>query len=147
MNYPRYSVWKGRVLIFWEVLLALLFGGVLFVFLDLASAGIFTGLIIVLAVAAVVGLFHYLFWGREMLVDVASRRARVPQWTEPKVGTTVPGHEFFVELNEDERRELLQLLEQAAKVTAIKEGAPAPAEPNGDMRRQLIEKLRMYGAG
>jgi hypothetical protein len=110
----------------------------------MASAGVFMGLIIVLAAAAVVGLLHYLFWGREMLHGVAARRGQAPRWTEPQA--TVPGHEFFVELNEQERRELLQLLERSTAVTATKEATGSRTEPRRDLRRELIEKLRMYGA-
>jgi hypothetical protein len=120
---------------FWEVMLAFALGIFLFAILDVISAGLFFTLVLGGVAFAVLASVHYLLWGREFSWTAkesqfqASRGRLIPE---------APPNEFAVNVSDAELRELIQLLEHSPAVAAAD-------DKNAAMRRQLIDKLRMFG--
>ena len=115
----------------WNVVLAALFGLMLFVMLDIVSAGLLTTLVTVGVFFVVGGLIRYGIWGRQMRTEVAqeSRAARPENHHN--------GATFVVELTDRERAELLRMLEHSRR---------ASDAPVIDVRHALLDKIRMFGA-
>jgi hypothetical protein len=138
-----YAQWKTWVF-GWDVMLAVLAGVMIFFILSVASIGVLGSALTVTGIVAMVGLGHYLLWGRVFARGVVRERQQV-QGRDDRSETSgaEPPDEFPLELNDRERTELLQLLEHSL---------PAPKEvreESGDsaaIRRGLQEKVRMFGA-
>jgi hypothetical protein len=128
----------------WDVMLAVLAGVMIFFFLDVASFGVLGSAVTVAGIVAAVGLGHYLLWGRVFARGVARERQRVQdQARRMETSETEPPDEFLLGLNNRERMELLQLLEHSSA------GTTGGREDSGDsvaIRRELQDKLRMFGA-
>jgi hypothetical protein len=60
-----------------DVMLAVLAGGAIFFFLNVASFGVFASAAAVAGIVAAVGLGHYLLWGRVFARGVVRKRQRV----------------------------------------------------------------------
>ena len=129
-----------RLLRIGDVVLAVIFGGVVFVFLGIVSAGILEPLITAAAIIALFALGHYLFWGRFM-----SRQTGAATAPPAQARQAAPEDEFLLSLTEPERSELLQVLRDS-----LDSGKPQPGEPEEAkgvaIRRALLDKLRMFGA-
>jgi hypothetical protein len=138
-----YAPWKTWF-IGWDVMLAVLAGVVIFFFLDVASFGVLGSALTVAAIVAAIGLGHYLLWGRVFARGVLRERQRVQdQARRLETTKTEPPDEFVLELNDRERMELLQLLEQSlVETTAGREGRGESAV----IRRELQHRIRMFGA-
>jgi hypothetical protein len=134
------SMWFGG----WDVILAVLAGVMIFVLLNIASFGVLGSAVTVAAIVATVGLGHYLLWGRVFARRVGRERMRFQvQAFRPETSETEAPDEFLLEVNERERMELLQVLEQS--LATLTEGR----EEGGDsaaIRRELQERIRMFGA-
>jgi len=135
-----------RRIAFWNVVFFALFALLIFVLLNVVSAGVMTSLITVGVLFLVFGSIHYIFWGRMMTAEVTK-----------ETGTVRPGDQarsndaFSVELTDQERLELTQLLEQSTASQALaNEQAMTGGDKQWDQkvarRRNLLERLRMYGA-
>jgi len=72
-SYNRRKMW----FIGWDVMLAVLAGGVVFFFLSVASFGVLGSAVTVAGLVAAVGLGHYLLWGRVFARGVVRKRQRV----------------------------------------------------------------------
>jgi hypothetical protein len=72
-SYNRWKMW----FIGWDVMLAVLAGGVVFFFLSVASFGVLGSAVTVAGLVAAVGLGHYLLWGRVFARGVVRKRQRV----------------------------------------------------------------------
>jgi hypothetical protein len=127
----------------WDVMLAALAGMVIFFFLDVASLGVLGSAVTVAGIVAAVGLGHYLLWGRVFARRVIRERQRFQdQARRLETSETEPPDEFLLELNDRERRELLQLLEQSLAGAA---GGREESNNSAAIRRVLQDKLRMFG--
>ena len=127
----------------WDVVLAVVTGVMIAVFLGIASVGILGSMLTVVCILAAFGLGQYLLWGRILARAVARQTQRVQaeaQSFEPR--PKQPPDEFFLELNEQERMELLQLLERSLPAATIEEGSGDGAA----IRRELRDRIRMFGA-
>jgi len=128
----------------WDVILAALAGVMIFVLLDVASFGVLGSAVTVAAIVAAFGLGHYLLWGRVFARRVGRERVRFQgQVGRRETRETEPPDDFLLEVNERERMELLQVLEQS--LATVTEGR----EEGGDsaaIRRELQERIRMFGA-
>jgi hypothetical protein len=138
-----YTQWKTWF-IGWDVMLAVLAGVVIFFFLNVASLGVLTSALTVAGIVAAVGLGHYLLWGRVFAHGVVREKQRVQeQARQLETSEKAPPDEFLLGLNDRERRELLQLLKQSlAGAAGGREGSGVSAA----IRRELQDKLRMFGA-
>ena len=89
MNHPD-SARSGRE-VFLAVMLALLLGGGFAFFLSLITGGFFLWVLLAVAAMAVVGTFHYFFWGKFLSRHTAGEReeaevldeAQMPEWDRP----------------------------------------------------------------
>ena len=72
-SYNRWKMW----FIGCDVMLAVLAGGAIFFFLNVASFGVFASAAAVAGIVAAVGLGHYLLWGRVFARGVVRKRQRV----------------------------------------------------------------------
>ena len=138
-----YSPWKTWF-IGWDVMLAVLAGVVILFFLDVASFGVLGSAVTVAGIVAAVGLGHYLLWGRAFARRVVRERQRFQdQARRLETREPQPPDEFLLELNDRERMELLQLLEQSLAGTT---GGREEGNNSAAIRRELQNKLRMFGA-
>jgi hypothetical protein len=122
-----------------DVVLAGMFGLFVFVLLNVVSLGLLVTLATVAGLFLVFGLAHYLIWGRTMQTPVT-------QAGQPAVenGSNLP---YAVELTEDERLELICLLELSLPLKRAMNGNPADwSEPELALRRTLLDRLRLFGA-
>jgi hypothetical protein len=147
MNPTPRPFWK-RQMLFGQLLLAIVFGVMIFVGLNIASAGILTSVLILGGFFVLFGLVQYALWGRALAEDTG---ASTPEIRGPKacVLKTGPTDEFSLGLNEQERRELLKILEQS--VAEPRRSQPPRREDEANksrmaIRRELLDRLRMYGA-
>ena len=110
----RRSFWAFRVCIF-----------------NVVSAGLLVTVITVGVLFLIFAVVHYLIWGWFLSVPVTRRRQALRSTAET-------GATFVVEFDDQERAELLRLLEQSL---ATKAGSTQQ-----QVRRNLLEKLRVFGA-
>jgi hypothetical protein len=127
----------------WDVMLAALAGVMVFFLLNVASFGVLGSAVAVAGIVAVVGLGHYLLWGRVFAGRVGERRRSQNQARRPETSVTEPPDEFLLGLNYREQMELLQLLEHSSH--AVTEGREE-SEDSAAIRRGLQDKIRMFGA-
>jgi hypothetical protein len=138
-----YTQWRAWFL-GWDVMLAALVGVVIFFFLDVASLGVLGSAVTVAGIVAAVGLGHYLLWGRVFARRVVREQQRFQdQAGRLETSETEPPDEFLLGLNDRERMELLQLLEQPL---AGATGGREESNNSAAIRRELQDKLRMFGA-
>ncbi len=138
-----YVKWK-MCFVGWDVMLAVLAGVMIFFTLNVASFGVLGAAVTVATIVAAVGLGHYLLWGRLFAQGVARDRQRFQdQGRRPETSQTEPPDEFFLELNDRERMELLQLLEHS--LVAATEGR-GESDDGTAIRRKLQDNIRMFGA-
>jgi hypothetical protein len=138
-----YTQWKTWF-IGWDVMLAALAGVVIFFFLDVASFGVLGSAVTVAGIVAAVGLGHYLLWGRVFARGVVRERQRVQdQAGRLETSKTEPPDEFLLRLNNRERMELLQLLEHSLPGAT---GGREESKNSTPIRRELQDKIRMFGA-
>lgn len=130
--------------VYWDVMLAPLAGVMIVFFLNVVSFGVLGSAVAVAAIVAAVGLGHYLLWGRVFARRVVRESQRLQdEVRRPETSETEPPDEFLLELNDRERMELLQLLEQSlGTVTQGREGSGDSAA----IRRGLQDRVRMFGA-
>jgi hypothetical protein len=120
-----------------DVLLAATFGVLIFVFLNIASFGVLATMATVAVLFLVFASLHYFAWGQTVPTSIEGRRNAA--LTE----RPVPEDLIAVELTEAERLELIALLEQAVPDNkSLKEGGGV----HQSRQRELLDKLRMYGA-
>ncbi|MBI2807515.1 MAG: hypothetical protein HYX68_21250 [Planctomycetes bacterium] len=130
------SLWKNWMTL-WEVTLAFMFGMFLFAILNVVSAGLLITVVTAGVCFAVLASFHYLLWGRGFTWMVIRRR---PQRDSSPVDNVTPAlDDFVIELNDQERKELMSLLENSTV-------QPGTDDRNAALRRHLLDKLRMFGA-
>jgi hypothetical protein len=138
-----YTQWRAWF-VGWDVMLAVLAGVVIFFLLDVASLGVLGSAVTVAAIVAAVGLGHYLLWGRVFARQVVREQQRVQDQARGlESSETEPPDEFVLGLNDQERRELLQLLEQSLAATT---GVSEEGNNSTAIRRGLQDKIRMFGA-
>jgi hypothetical protein len=138
-----YTQWRAWF-VGWDVMLAVLAGVVIFFFLDVASFGVLGSAVTVAGIVAAVGLGHYLVWGRVFARRVVRERQRFQdQARRLETSEAKPPDEFLLELNDRERMELLQLLEQSLAGTT---GGREEGNNSAAIRRELQDKVRMFGA-
>ena len=128
-----------------DVVLAGLFGLFIFVLLNVVSLGLLVTLATVGVLFLIFGLAHYFVWGRVM----TSPTTRLDQ-SAPKDRPATSGL-FVFELNENERLELLRLLEESLPPKDALSGEPIVSKETRDsrklsLRHNLVDKLRMFGA-
>ncbi len=139
-GYARWRAW----FIGWDVMVAAMAGMMILFFLDVASLGVLGSAVMVVGIVAVVGLGHYLLWGRVFARGLMRERQRFQdQARRSETSGTQAPDEFSLGINDRERRELLQLLEHSlAAATDAGEGC----EDGAAIRRELRDKIRMFGA-
>ncbi|HZZ81855.1 MAG TPA: hypothetical protein VFE62_25365 [Gemmataceae bacterium] len=137
MNHVERPRWH-RWLTFSEVAFAFAFGIFLFVLLNIASAGVLVTLITAGACFALLGAAHYFVWGQDFSRDVAPARRRVER--EQALAERVESADkFLLSLNDEERRDLIQVLNRSLQHDAMDPGTRAA-------RQELLNKVRMFGA-
>jgi len=115
---------------FWNIAFTALFGFFLFVMLDLVSFGVLTSLVTMAVLFVLFGVAHYAVWG-QMLSNEVGPEPKAPAANQ-RVSTNL-----VVEINDQERAELLKLLEQTRNA----------ADPRARaVRSELLDKIRMFGA-
>jgi hypothetical protein len=120
----------------WDVVLAVLAGTLIFVFLGIASVGVLSSALTVVCILAAFGVGEYLLWGRVFGLGVVRNTAAGHAHARPpETGETQPPDEFSLQINDRERMELLLLLDR-----------PGGSEDGAAIRRELRDKLRMFGA-
>jgi hypothetical protein len=135
---------RKPLLLGWDVMLAVLAGGMIFFFLDVASLGILSSAVTVAGLVTAFGLGHYLLWGRWF----GRSAVRAGQQVQPHAGRletdeTEPSDEFLLGLNDRQRTQLLQLLERSLPAaTGVREGS----DDGAAIRRELRDRIRMFGA-
>jgi hypothetical protein len=138
-NYPGRLRFLG-----WDIVLAVFAGLMIFVFLGVASFGVLGSALTVAGILAAFGLGEYLLWGRVFGRRVVRETQPVQaQARSPKTSKTQPPDEFLLELNDRERMQLLQLLERSLPPAT---GRPERSENGAAIRRELRDRLRMFGA-
>jgi hypothetical protein len=139
-GYARWRTW----FIGWDVMIAAMAGVMILFLLDVASLGVLGSAVTVAGIVAAAGLGHYLLWGRVFARGLVRERQRLQdQARRSEASETEPPDEFSLGINDRERRELLQLLEHSlAAATDGGEGSEAGAA----IRRELRDKIRMFGA-
>jgi len=128
-----------------DVVLAGLFGLFIFVLLNVVSLGLLVTLATVGVLFLVFGLAHYFVWGRVM-TSTPTHLGRSAVTDQPATSGL-----FVFELNENERLELLQLLEESLPPKNAPSDEPIVSKETRDsrklsLRRNLVDKLRMFGA-
>jgi hypothetical protein len=131
----RAQIFDRKWLVMSDVLLAVVFGATLVLILDALSGGLLISVAMTSAFLAVTGLLHYWLWGRAMSRGTATFMA--PSMIKDT---------FLVELNDDERVELLSLLKSALQGADAVEHAPKLNGNSMALRKSLAEKLQRYGA-
>jgi hypothetical protein len=136
------SRWKPRF-IGWDVMLAVLAGGMIFFLLDVVSFGILISAVTVAGIVAAVGLGHYLLWGRVFGRGVVRETQQVEAQDRglETSGSKAPD-EFLLALNNRQRKELLQLIEHSLPAATGEKGS----EDGSAIRRELQDTIRMFGA-
>jgi hypothetical protein len=138
-----YTQWRAWFL-GWDVMLAALVGVAIFFVLDVASLGVLGSSVTVACIVAAVSLGHYLLWGRVFARGVVRESQRFQdQARRLETSETEPPDEFLLGLNDRERMELLQLLEQSLAGTT---GGREEGNNSAAIRRELQDKIRMFGA-
>jgi hypothetical protein len=138
-----YTQWRAWF-VGWDVMLAALVGVVVFFILDVASLGVLGSAVTVAFIVAAVGLAHYLLLGRMFARRVVREQQRVQdQARRLETTETEPPDEFLLGLNDRERMELLQLLEQSLAGTT---GGREEGNNSAAIRRELQDRIRMFGA-
>ena len=137
MDQTGKTTWK-RWLTFWEVVLAFVIGIVLFVILNILSAGILLMFVAVGVGFVALAAIHYLLWGQEFSWLVLRQHRYLEAQSHAHVEPTHMD-DFVVELNDSERTELLQILEHSLAEKTMDQKKTA-------LRREMVEKLRMFGA-
>jgi hypothetical protein len=139
-GYTQWKMW----FIGWDVMIAALAGVVIFFFLNVVSLGLLSSAVTVAGVVAALGLGHYLLWGRVFARGAAREMQQVQDQAHfSETSETQPPDEFLLGVNDQERRELLQLLEHSLA------GTTGGREESGDstvIRRKLQDKVRRFGA-
>jgi hypothetical protein len=111
---------------------------------DVATLGVLGAAVTVAGIVVTLGLGHYLLWGRVFARGVVRERQRVQdQARRIETRETEPPDEFLLGLNNRERMELLQLLKHSLAGTT---GGREESGDSGAIRRELQDKLRMFGA-
>jgi len=136
MNYVQHSPWR-KWTVLWQVLFASLFAVVIFIGLNVLSAGIFLSMLTVSLAFAAFALAHYWIWGREMTHEVAGLPRPATETRPLGAVQSPPVVDIAIELSEPQRVELMQVLEQSLPQVQGRQAA---------LRREVLDKLRMYGA-
>jgi hypothetical protein len=137
MNHLGKSYWK-RWTTFWEVIFIFLVGMFLFAILYVVSAGLVITLAMAGACFIVLASIHYLLWGRGFSWAVLPERHDLES-RSPAAGDAAHLDDFVVELNDSERKELMELVQHSL-------ADAAPDAKTTAVRRELLNKLRMFGA-
>jgi hypothetical protein len=119
--------------VFGDIALALAFGAICFVALNVTTGGLLVSIAGAVVIFAVVAVLHFLIWGRA-LSRSASTSAVSPADAATEVGTS--STPYSVALDEMERLELIRALEQSRAATLL---------PESDLR-ELLDRLRGFGA-
>jgi hypothetical protein len=120
-----------------NIVLAVLFGLVATAILGLTTAGMVVTLVTVTLLFLVVGLLHFFLWGRSAVPERKRQGVEVVSRTEVQ-----PADLVNVELTEEERLELIELLETSMSSPSLASGTPRRQAE----RQALRQKLRMFGA-
>jgi hypothetical protein len=134
---------------FWQVVLAAVAGVVIFAFLSFASAGVLASAVTATVLPLIaLGFLQYFLWGRALLASVAPERRQAEVQVRRERTSATPVDEFPLLLNDRERIELLNVLEE----TLARTSAPSSAAVTGNSRfreevlRELRDRLRGYGS-
>jgi len=141
MNHELLPRPSGR-LVFWDIGLAALLGGFVFVILLILTGGVLISLITAAAAFFVFGLLHYWVWGQALLKNVIHQRETAEAAESRDRDQVQPADEFMLVLNDQERVELIATLEHWLAETPIGTFASGRAEAI----RRVLDRLRGFGA-
>lgn len=137
---------RGRI--FWDVILAIFFGGIVFAILIIATGGLILALVTGAVAIAVFAVFQYLVWGRVFLENVARERRKEDVRARREHDQATPKEEFSLVLTEQERKELVRALEQSLPGPVA--GRTAAVGPRTGARvdavQEVLDRLRGFGA-
>lgn len=122
-----------KQMIFLEVLLAIVAAALIFTSLDVVSGGLLLSVLAVAGFLILLGLANYFLWGRRALGQQCTFVFRQ--------AAAAPEDDIVISLSEQERTELLRLLNQTLSAGPAQRDTQRTA-----LDRQLAEKLRMFGA-
>lgn len=130
-----------------NLLLAALVGLIIALLFAFIGIGWMTTVVCVTIALALIGLGHYFVWGRSMPMETAGFR-RASFTYAPREGP----YPFVVELDDAERAELIEMLEESLATRPALNGSGAaqgatPQTHKAAVQRALLEKIRLYGAG
>jgi hypothetical protein len=134
-------VWPRRI--WWDVILAAVFGGCILAILILATGGILISLVTAAAALVIFGLLNYLFWGQSLLKDVAREREKAELRARDVRDESKPTDEVIMLLSDRERVELIHALEESLEKNTVAVSAPSG---NHEAIRGVLDKLRGFGA-
>ena len=125
MPHPVASfLWRSTI--FWAVVLLIGLAAIAFALLMLLTEGWLISLVITAAILVVLALFHYLVWGRSLLLETRAERRGVQAqraWEQ-----VIPEEQFTLILSDRERAELIEYLRSADKPSI----------------RDIVERLRAF---
>lgn len=130
MPQPTQPAWRNRNL-FWQLFGAVIVGALLFAILNVASAGILVSIATVAIFFGAIAVVHYLTWGRSMDEEAIGPHPQEWAKTEPIEPR------FNLELSDDERAELLRIIERAADHESA-----AVSDTRTALQKVLRDKLR-----
>lgn len=130
--------------ILWDIVLAVVFGALIFAILITATGGVLVSLVPAAVALVAFVLFHYLVWGRALLKLVAPARQQAEAHARQERDEAKPVDEFALVLTEPERVELIQALEQS--LTEHSAASHPPPRPSGEVLRGVLDRLRGFGA-
>ncbi len=144
---PRPRTWAD----FWPLLLGVLLGACLFLFLLVSVGGSSIAFLLAAALLALSGWLQYLWWGRRMMRHETAQSPDEQAAGYLEHDKENPMAEFTLMLNEQERTELLQLLEHSLKETRVEvhrthtPGYRENVQLEEQVLRNLLDKIRGYG--
>lgn len=132
----------------WDILLAFAFGVVIFAFLVMASSGVLVSVVVIVAAFGIFALFHFWIWGRTSLKTVAQDRPEEKTGDDKQAQAANLEDEFTLVLNEQERTELIEVLEQSLASSVGSHHHAQTKAPKGEPKKTIQEVLnRTKGFG
>jgi hypothetical protein len=123
-----------------DVLLAVVFAGVILAGLIVSTGGLIIWVVMAAAAITAFGLLHYFLWGWVESRGLARAAVSSIGQTQP----AMPEDEINVVLSERERVELIGVLEQSLTRVDATPGSVATA--GTQTQREVLSKLRAFGA-
>ena len=130
----------------WDIVLAAIFGAIVFAGLVVVTDGILISLAIVVACFAVWGVVQYLLWGHAIERDAAPELARAGVIVQQQRAAAAPAREFAFMLTERERAEVVHALEQWSAAAPAALQPHERAEARTEVIRGVLDRLRGFGA-